>query len=199
MEETDPRYTRRLRSRLSTENVLTSSTLQVNTLSTIERQLLLSKRNDSKHSFLTRQSIKEEERKKNKVADTAGPGSHDELTIYLRQPYGDSQPTGPRRLSKLKRGVDEEKIDKIEIDSDNIETPPATRKLFSPSKEVKPVEKEPCKRERCSSSFQNRDFKHPTPKNASNNADFGIGECSTESISSPLLPTVIVCSSLCFR
>ncbi|KAF3420633.1 hypothetical protein E2986_02387 [Frieseomelitta varia] len=148
MEETDPRYSRRLRSRLSTENVLTSSTLQ---------------------------SIKEEERKKNKAADTVSPGSQDELTIYLRQPYGDSQPAGPRRFSKLKRGVDEEKIDKIEIDSDNIETPPATRKLFSPSKEVKPVEKEPCKRERCSSSFQNRDFKSPMPKNASNNADFGIG------------------------
>lgn len=31
MEETDPRYSRRLRSRLSAENVLTSSTLQVDT------------------------------------------------------------------------------------------------------------------------------------------------------------------------
>ncbi|OAD58367.1 FH2 domain-containing protein 1 [Eufriesea mexicana] len=148
MEETDPRYSRRLRSRLSAENVLTSSTLQ---------------------------SIKEEERKKNKINDIASSGTQDELTIYLRQPYGDSQLAGSRRFSKLKKGTDEEKmIDKIEIDSDNIETPPATRKLFSPPKEVKPVEKEPCKRERCNGSFQSRDFKNSTAKNA-NNADFGTG------------------------
>ncbi|XP_043582557.1 uncharacterized protein LOC122567722 isoform X2 [Bombus pyrosoma] len=148
MEETDPRYSRRLRSRLSAENVLTSSTLQ---------------------------SIKEEERKKNKTTDVVNSNPQDELTIYLRQPYGDSQTAGSRRFSKLKKGADEEKItDKIEIDSDNIETPPATRKLFSPPKEVKPVEKEPCKRERCSSSFQSRDFKNPMSKNV-NNTDFGIG------------------------
>lgn len=122
------------------------------------------------------QSIKEEERKKNKTTDVVHSNPQDELTIYLRQPYGDSQTAGSRRFSKLKKGADEEKItDKIEIDSDNIETPPATRKLFSPPKEVKPVEKEPCKRERCSSSFQSRDFKNPMSKNV-NNTDFGIGK-----------------------
>ncbi|XP_061931495.1 uncharacterized protein LOC107998165 isoform X3 [Apis cerana] len=151
MEETDPRYSRKLRSRLSAENVLSSSS--------------------------TLQSIKEEERKKNKINDAANnPNSQDELTIYLRQPYGDPQFAGSRRFSsKLKKGADEEKmIDKIEIDSDNIETPPATRKLFSPPREVKPVEREPCKRERCNGSFQ-RDFKNTTGKSVNNNADFGTG------------------------
>ncbi|XP_076666241.1 FH2 domain-containing protein formin 3 isoform X2 [Andrena cerasifolii] len=149
MEETDPRYSRRLRSRLSTENVLTPTTLQ---------------------------SIKEEDRKKNKMNDPANSENQDELTIYLRQPYANSQAPASRRISKFKRGQNEEKIsDKIEIDSDNIETPPATRKLFSPPREVKPIEKEPCKRERCSSSFQSRDHKNPTAKTANNNADFGTG------------------------
>ncbi|XP_076166401.1 FH2 domain-containing protein formin 3 [Ptiloglossa arizonensis] len=149
MEETDPRYSRRLRSRLSTENILTSSTLQ---------------------------SIKEEDRKKNKINDPVNSDPQDELTIYLRQPYSNSQVSASRRLSKYKRGTEDEKIsDKIEIDSDNIETPPATRKLFSPPKEVKPVEKEPCKRERCNGSFQSRDPKNTVVKNTNSNADFGTG------------------------
>ncbi|XP_054009091.1 uncharacterized protein LOC128893568 isoform X1 [Hylaeus anthracinus] len=147
MEETDPRYSRRLRSRLSTENILTSSTLQ---------------------------SIKEEDRKK-KINDTVNQDPQDELTIYLRQPYSSSQVSGSRRFSKYKRGEEEKISDKIEIDSDNIETPPATRKLFSPPKEVKPVEKEPCKRERCNGSFQSRDLKNTVVKNANSNADFGTG------------------------
>lgn len=132
-------------------------------------------------AFYLLQSIKEEERKKNKINDAANnPTSQDELTIYLRQPYGDSQLGGARRFSsKLKKGADEEKmIDKIEIDSDNIETPPATRKLFSPPREVKPVEKEPCKRERCNGSFQTRDFKNTAGKSVNNNADFGTGKAN---------------------
>ncbi|XP_017883156.1 uncharacterized protein LOC108626791 [Ceratina calcarata] len=145
MEETDPRYSRRLRSRLSADNILNSSTLQ---------------------------SIKEEERKKNKMNDNGSTGQ-DELTIYLRQPYNNPQPSGSRRFSKLKRDSDEKIIDKIEIDSDNIETPPATRKLFSPPREVKPVEKEPCKRERCNGSFQSRDFKNSMAKHSNSSTDLG--------------------------
>ncbi|XP_072749439.1 uncharacterized protein Form3 [Anoplolepis gracilipes] len=134
MEETDPRYSRRFRSRHNTENALVPSTLQ---------------------------AIREEDRKKNKLSDPLNTDTQDELTIYLRQPYTGSQAPATRRFSKLgKRTADEERIsDKIEIDSDNIETPPATRRLFSPPKEVKPVEKEPCKRERCSSSLQSREMK----------------------------------------
>lgn len=102
--------------------------------------------------------------------------TQDELTIYLRQPYTGSQASATRRFSKLgKRPADEERIsDKIEIDSDNIETPPATRRLFSPPKEVKPVEKEPCKRERCSSSLQSRDMKTAILKPV--NMDLGNGK-----------------------
>ncbi|KMQ96916.1 fh2 domain-containing protein 1 [Lasius niger] len=134
MEETDPRYSRRFRSRHSTENALVPSTLQ---------------------------AIREEDRKKNKLSDALSTDPQDELTIYLRQPFTGSQAPATRRFSKLgKKTADDERIsDKIEIDSDNIETPPATRRLFSPPKEVKPVEKEPCKRERCSSSFQSREMK----------------------------------------
>ncbi|XP_034177466.2 FH2 domain-containing protein formin 3 isoform X2 [Osmia lignaria lignaria] len=149
MEETDPRYSRRLRSRLSADNVLTLSTLQ---------------------------SIKEEDRKRNKINDAMSADAQDELTIYLRQPYTNSQASTSRRFTKLKKSTEEERIsDKIEIDSDNIETPPATRKLFSPPKEVKPVEKEPCKRERCNGSFQSRDLKNAAVKNVNGGTDFGAG------------------------
>nr|XP_031825302.1 uncharacterized protein LOC116423815 [Nomia melanderi] len=162
MEETDPRYSRRLRSRLGgTENALTSGTLQ---------------------------SIKEEDRKKSRPSDPVNLDNPDELTIYLREPYGSSQASGSRRFTKYKKAPEEERIsDKIEIDSDNIETPPATRKLFSPPKEVKPVEKEPCKRERCNGSFQSRnDARNAAAKTTSaastansssnsNSGDFGTG------------------------
>lgn len=137
MEETDPRYSRRIRSRLSTENMLGSSTLQ---------------------------AIREEERKKNnKIPEIINTEPQDELTIYLRQPVTVSQGPVKRRLSQIgKKNHDEDTIsDKIEIDSDNIETPPATRRVFSPPKEVKPVEKEPCKRERCSNSIQGREAVKP--------------------------------------
>ncbi|XP_035740282.1 formin-J-like isoform X2 [Vespa mandarinia] len=151
MEETDPRYSRRLRSRLSTENILAPSPLQ---------------------------AIREEDRKKNKISETVNANTQDELTIYLRQPYTGSQ-TPTRRFSKLvKKNSDDENgniSDKIEIDSDNIETPPATRRLISPPKEVKPVEKEPCKRERCSSSLQSRESKTVSLKPVSVNADLGTG------------------------
>jgi len=104
--------------------------------------------------------------------------TQDELTIYLRQPYTGSQVPTARRFSKLgKKAVDENKIsDKIEIDSDNIETPPATRRLFSPPKEVKPVEKEPCKRERCSSSLQSREMKAAILKPICSTVDLGTGK-----------------------
>lgn len=105
--------------------------------------------------------------------------TQDELTIYLRQPYTGSQAPTARRFSKLpKKNSDDENSnisDKIEIDSDNIETPPATRRLISPPKEVKPVEKEPCKRERCSSSIQSRESKTVPLKPVNANADLGTG------------------------
>ncbi|KAJ8673934.1 hypothetical protein QAD02_005196, partial [Eretmocerus hayati] len=125
-EESDSRYSRRLRSRLNPDNILGSSTLQ---------------------------AIREEERKKNnsssKTTDPSGNDSGlDELTIYLRTPtsststpISSSTPTS-RRLSQLRgasepaTSVPETVSDKIEIDSDNIETPPAQRRLFSPPKDV---------------------------------------------------------------
>lgn len=156
IEETDPRYSRRLRSRLSAENVLAPSPLQ---------------------------AIREEDRKKNKISDVVNANTQDELTIYLRQPYNASPvtPATPRRFSKLgKKSTEDQESrenvsDKIEIDSDNIETPPATRRLISPPKEVKPVEKEPCKRERCSSSLQSRESKTVPLKPVAGNTDLGTG------------------------
>ncbi|XP_043277907.1 uncharacterized protein form3 [Venturia canescens] len=149
-EESDPRYSRRIRSRLATDNVLGPSTLQ---------------------------AIREEERKKNKTSDPSTSEGQDELTIYLRQPTISTQNSAVRRFSKLgKKNSEEDRVsDKIEIDSDNIETPPATRRVFSPPREVKPVEKEPCKRERCSSSIQGREAKVGATKPSGSVADLGSG------------------------
>ena len=63
------------------------------------------------------------------------------MTIYLRQPATTNllAPT-TRRLAQLgKRYTDGNDTisDKIEIDSDNIETPPVTRRVFSPPKDLK--------------------------------------------------------------
>ncbi|XP_011504176.1 PREDICTED: cell division control protein 12 [Ceratosolen solmsi marchali] len=128
IEDSDARYSRRLRSRLNPDNILGSSTLQ---------------------------AIREEERKKNKVSEPVGvDGGLDELTIYLRTPTTKPQTPTSRRLSQLNKRSpeDSESIsDKIEIDSDNIETPPATRRLFSPSKDIKLIDKDTSKRDRASS------------------------------------------------
>ncbi|XP_012286898.1 uncharacterized protein LOC105703237 isoform X2 [Orussus abietinus] len=143
---------RKLRSRHSTENIVGSSNLQ---------------------------AIREEERKRHRVdeATETNPTSSDELTIYIREPYLTTQNTTARRGSKFsKKSLAEERVsDKIDIDSDNVETPPATRKVFSPPREVKPVEKEPCKRERCNSSFHGRDTKGLTTKPGNYLADLGNG------------------------
>jgi hypothetical protein len=99
-----------------------------------------------------RQAIREEERKKNKASEPVGvDGGLDELTIYLRTPTATPQAPTSRRLSQLsKRGAEDSETisDKIEIDSDNIETPPVTRRLFSPPKDVKLADKDTAKRER---------------------------------------------------
>lgn len=131
------------------------------------------------------QAIREEDRRRHKVSDATNSDTpQDELTIYLRQPYAGTQAPATRRFSKLgKRGADaEERVsDKVEIDSDNIETPPATRRLFSPPKEVKPVEKEPCKRERCSSSLQSRETRTAILRPVGAGADLGTGKQASTS------------------
>lgn len=106
------------------------------------------------------QAIREEERKKNKASEPADSGL-DELTIYLRSPAPTTTTQVPtsRRLSQLsKRGAEDAETisDKIEIDSDNIETPPATRRLFSPPKDIKLTDKDAIKRS-TTSTTPNRD------------------------------------------
>ncbi|XP_015516525.2 uncharacterized protein LOC107221879 isoform X1 [Neodiprion lecontei] len=168
-EEADPRYLKRLNLRSSMENVLAPSTLQ---------------------------AIREEERKKNIISSVANSQTPDDLTIYIRQPYcaptktstsaetsdhfeqlqsQQSQKKNTKPGGKNNTSTDDQISDKIEIDSDNIETPPATRRVFSPPREVKPVEKEPCRRERCSSSLQARESKVPQLKITNPPVDQGNG------------------------
>lgn len=131
--EDDSRRLRRLRSRNSIEQITPSSL----------------------------RSIQEEEKRKGLISALSQSPAEDKLTLYLRRPSGEEvpltrggslriprrtpevptlPPSVPRRLQRQ----DEAISDKIEIDSDNIETPPATRRKFTKLKELSSsLEEEP--------------------------------------------------------
>ncbi|KAJ8927800.1 hypothetical protein NQ314_019681 [Rhamnusium bicolor] len=82
----------------------------------------------------------------------------DKLTLYIRKP-GDPviSPNGDRRsnlgyvsrrMRDSQQSIDSVSSNKVEIDQDNIETPPATRKIFIPSPVDKrePLQPSPCSR-----------------------------------------------------
>ncbi|XP_023310886.1 inverted formin-2 [Anoplophora glabripennis] len=82
----------------------------------------------------------------------------DKLTLYIRKP-GDPLPSPngerksnltfvPRRMRDSQQSIDSISNNKVEIDQDNIETPPATRKIFTPTPVDKrePVQPSPCSR-----------------------------------------------------
>lgn len=98
-------------------------------------------------------SIQEEEKRKGLISALSQEPAQDKLTLYLRRPSGEEvplirggslriprrtpepptlPPSVPRRLHRQ----DEAISDKIEIDSDNIETPPATRRKFTKLREL---------------------------------------------------------------
>ncbi|KAJ8918956.1 hypothetical protein NQ315_016858 [Exocentrus adspersus] len=84
----------------------------------------------------------------------------DRLTLYIRKP-GDALPVlspnadkksnlsfVPRRMRDSQQSIDSISNNKVEIDQDNIETPPATRKIFTPTPVDKrePLQPSPCSR-----------------------------------------------------
>lgn len=82
----------------------------------------------------------------------------DKLTLYIRKtgeslpsPNGDKKSnlgSVPRRIRDSQQSIDSISNNKVEIDQDNIETPPATRKIFTPTPVDKrePLQPSPCSR-----------------------------------------------------
>lgn len=70
----------------------------------------------------------------------------DKLTLYICQPSTPDSVSPCTRSSQ--QSLDQGVSNKVEIDQDNIETPPATRRIFTPSPVDKrePVQPNPCRR-----------------------------------------------------
>lgn len=106
-------------------------------------------------------SIEEDADRKDLISSLAEQPVTDKLTLYIRQPPPDSLVTAApitpprsnlayvsRRLRDSQQSIDSSHGNKVEIDQDNIETPPAVRKVFIPSPIDKrePIQPSPCKR-----------------------------------------------------
>ncbi|XP_044761086.1 inverted formin-2 isoform X2 [Coccinella septempunctata] len=93
----------------------------------------------------------EENDRKSLITQLAAKPANDKLTLYIRQP-SEEKPTNlthvPRRIRDSQSSLDQSVNNKVDIDQDNIETPPAVRKIFVPSPVDKrePVPPSPCSR-----------------------------------------------------
>ncbi|RZC39639.1 FH2 and/or Drf FH3 domain containing protein, partial [Asbolus verrucosus] len=69
----------------------------------------------------------------------------DKLTLYIIKP---NDPPKSRKLRDSPPSEDQMISNKVEIDQDNIETPPATRKIFipTPTEKREPIQPSPCRR-----------------------------------------------------
>lgn len=115
----------------------------------------------SHHSENILHSIQEDNKDLNRKGFISYLGERpptDKLTLYIRKP-GESLPSPngdkksnlgfvPRRMRDSQQSIDSISNNKVEIDQDNIETPPATRKIFTPTPVDKrePLQPSPCSR-----------------------------------------------------
>ncbi|XP_030750836.1 inverted formin-2 [Sitophilus oryzae] len=109
---------------------------------------------------LNLQSIKEDNDRKGLINSLAERPATDKLTLYLIKPAEevDSPVQGmksnlanvPSKIRESQQSIDSSSVssNKVEIDQDNIETPPATRKVYipTPTEKREPVPPSPCKR-----------------------------------------------------
>ncbi|KAL3278659.1 hypothetical protein HHI36_016196 [Cryptolaemus montrouzieri] len=114
----------------------------------------------SRHRYQSRsmeipKKIEEDDRKA-LISQLGTKAPNDKLTLYIRQTSEtvprDDRPTNLAQVSKRIRdsqsSIDQSVNNKVDIDQDNIETPPAIRKVFIPSPVDKrePVAPTPCRR-----------------------------------------------------
>ncbi|XP_076275391.1 FH2 domain-containing protein formin 3 isoform X1 [Rhynchophorus ferrugineus] len=106
------------------------------------------------------QPIKEDSNRKNLINSLAERPAADKLTLYIRKPTetvdSPTQETKSNlanvssKIRESQQSIDSSSVssNKVEIDQDNIETPPAVRKVYIPTPVEKrdPVPPSPCKR-----------------------------------------------------
>ena len=93
----------------------------------------------------------EEESRKALISQLGEKPASDRLTLYIRKPS--DTPLIPTRIDNTitqhnSTDIEQDISDKVDIDQDNIETPPATRKIFSasPVDKREPTQRSPCSR-----------------------------------------------------
>lgn len=113
------------------------------------------KDDDFRHTAL--HNYKDLEQRKELISSLGVRPATDKLTIYIRQPN---------------ESFSERRTNKVEIDQDNIETPPATRRVITPTPTEKrePIAPSPCKR------FLGRGKDLPSPDGSENNTPLGDGQ-----------------------
>ncbi|KAK9872592.1 hypothetical protein WA026_018723 [Henosepilachna vigintioctopunctata] len=104
----------------------------------------------------TTKKVEENSDRKALISQLGAKAANDKLTLYIRQPgepslRDDRSPPLahiPRRIRDSQSSIDQSVNNKVDIDQDNIETPPAIRKIFVPSPVDKrePVAPTPCRR-----------------------------------------------------
>lgn len=106
---------------------------------------------DSNGNLKLLHSISEDNDRKHLISSLGNQSNSDKLTLYIRKPTQTSPPPSDGKLSNRRAqesNTDQTVSNKVEIDQDNIETPPATRKVFTPTPVDKrePVPPTPCRR-----------------------------------------------------
>ncbi|CAH0559409.1 unnamed protein product [Brassicogethes aeneus] len=95
-------------------------------------------------------SILEDNDRKSFISSLGKNSDTEKLTLYIRKPVEATSPLMERK-KRISDNVDNQGSitnNKVEIDQDNIETPPATRKVFTPTPTEKrePIQPTPCRR-----------------------------------------------------
>ncbi|KAK9751489.1 Diaphanous FH3 Domain [Popillia japonica] len=100
---------------------------------------------------VSNQTIQQQEHsRKNLIMSLGERAASDKLTLYIRRP-SDTSSVNQDRISsscQSEHGSDQQLNNTVDIDQDNIETPPAVRKIFisTPVDKREPVQPSPCRR-----------------------------------------------------
>lgn len=101
---------------------------------------------ETKDGTIRHLPVTETNDRKNLISSLGERSPTDKLTLYIIKP---DPPQTPRRFRDSPPTLEDQTIsNKVEIDQDNIETPPATRKIFipTPTEKREPTQPSPCRR-----------------------------------------------------
>ncbi|XP_018332237.1 formin-J [Agrilus planipennis] len=124
----------------------------------------------------------EEDSRKSLISSLGVRPASDKLTLYIRKPSDPAvmpEPNTnlnniPHAISNSQQSLESQSTNKVDIDQDNIETPPMTRKIFTPTPVDKrePQAQSPCRRFLVRSSKESLG----SPEEPENNTSLGDGQ-----------------------